>query len=161
MFEYDEGLWHVWKGSDIGESQTGVWTNSGTYLLTAAGAIKKQDPTAGHGLGVLETGWIHLGQTAGYKRFRDCYVISRTTEEDPKAYFYVDFAYDYDPTFFQTEEVDTALMDPDHDIARLKPQRQKCASFKMRIRTQAVSSVLSHVGVEVGVKMLGNKVPRP
>ena len=161
VFEYDEGLWHVWKGSDIGESQTGVWTNSGTYLLTAAGAIKKQDPTAGHGLGVLETGWIHLGQTAGYKRFRDCYVISRTTEEDPKAYFYVDFAYDYDPTFFQTEEVDTALMDPDHDIARLKPQRQKCASFKMRIRTQAVSSVLSHVGVEVGVKMLGNKVPRP
>lgn len=161
VFEYDEGLWHVWTGPDVGSLRTGVWTNQGVYTLSASGGIAKQNPSLEHGAAVLETGWIHLGQTVGYKRFRDCYVVSRVVEEDPKAFFYVDFAYDYDPLFFQTEQVDPGLMDPDHEVTRLKPQKQKCASFKMRVRTQAVKATLSHMGVEVGVKMLGDKIPRP
>lgn len=160
VFDYENGLWFTWVGSDVNGTVSMAWTPTDTYILTSSGAIKRQDPHEEHPSAVLETGWIHIGQVTGFKRFRNCYVVSRTSEEDAKAYFYIDFGYDYDPTFAQTEWLDPGEMDPDHDIARVKPLRQKCASFKLRIRTQAVSCVLSHIGLEVGVKNAGHKIAR-
>lgn len=160
VFEAERGLWHKWVSPQEVDVTSGLWTVNGTYYAQENGAIRRVDENATRFSASLTTGWIHLGQTVGYKRFRNGYLSLKTN-----APAIVAIAHSYD---YEDASVESSLESLDGSdgtrLVRWKPRRQKCASYAMSVQVAPSGAnaqlSLTHLGVEVGAKALGTKIPR-
>jgi hypothetical protein len=154
VFEAERGLWHTWRSPTENDLTSGMWTVNGTHYAQDDGGIRRVSSAAPKFSATLKTGWVHLGQTMGYKRFRNGYVGLRS---GGPGLVVIAHSYDYDESFSDTRAYN--LDAAGTHLLQFKPARQKCASYALSVTTGA-DVALTHLGIESGVKQLGHKIPR-
>ena len=108
--------------------------NNQFYVLTSSSLLKEnkavwKDDTIAYGMS-LETGWISLGDLAGYQRF---YRLFLNCTYKSVHTLKVSIAYDYGA--YEDEEVFDPADAIDDDVYRfvIYPKKQKCEAFRFKI----------------------------
>lgn len=148
-------------------ARTGVGSglyNKTYFRGTAAGVAYVDTPSAFSTSAAftsmrLVTNWISLAGIAGHQRVKRIYILGSYKSAHTLR---IKIAYNYDPTYVQTEDVTPSSGDA--YLHRIDLDQQKCTAFKISIEdvdsgTSGESYDFSGLMLEVGIKRGGIKLP--
>lgn len=183
VFNQDSGAWSTWTDIELGRTRTppiDATVHRGTvYVLTADGIVHKQDRAVGGGVMSVKTPWLGFAGIQGFQRVKELHIIGRLEGSYGGGYnVTVTFRYNYgsgDAPGTETTVVvldgDSAFTSDDPFTIRVAPTVQKCESMQIELSFGATAPsgpggettgkiFLEGIGLEVGVKGAGNKIPR-
>jgi len=173
VWNYEVNAWSEWT-TDLPSSTYSAAEFNGDLYVVGDSQLLRLSPTPDNLTCVLETSWIKVSGLQGYKAIREVLVLGKLVALDTPALgrLAVRVYYDYSPSqtevfYFNISDIASAT---EPLALRIQPSRRKCKSFKIRIFDLLDTSGQSPVGdnqltlsgltLEVGLKMLGDKMPR-